>query len=295
MGVINETVSNTRLVEKFIGSAYDNVRAVASSLGSVEAVAIEVLSGGLAKIAAAATAGDLAAVASIAESIQDVVKLVSGFNNSYYGPYAENPTVRPDGTAMVEGDMYLNTSTRLINIFSSTGWAPIGVSTKYKTEVIEITSAMLVLGDTIVPLANPYVPGSSTLVVYVGASFQYSTSIHSSGAYDETSANSITFKGVNLIVGEKVIVTVGVTVSNVSTDVKAAKKLHLTGSVNETVIQLPDSMTYTPNSGDLDVYKDGVLVLPIFDYLETSPTSITFLVPLYDIGTRVIFRKLENV
>lgn len=295
MGIINETVANTRLVEKFIGSAYDTVKAVANELGSVETVAAAVISGGLAKIAAAADAGDLAAVAAIAEDIQKVVNLVAGFNNSYYGPSPTNPETRPGGSLMQEGDMYLNTVTKLMNTYSGSSWSPVGVSTKFKTEVVTITQDMLVLGNTIVPLLNPYVPGTSTLVVYVGAAFQYSTSTHGSGAYDETSSNSITFTGVNLIVGEKVIVTVGATVSNITTNIASYKKVYLTGSVNEAVITLPEGMTYVPASGDLDVFKEGVLMAPSYDYTESSPTTITFNTPIYDIGTRIVFKKLENI
>ncbi len=59
------------------------------------------------------------------------------------------------------------------------------------------------------------------------------------------------------------------------------------GSVGQTVVNLTGQ--YNPGSMSLEVFKDGHLLVNNIDYEETTPDSITLLVPL-ETETRLVLR-----
>lgn len=48
--------------------------------------------------------------------------------NLYYGAYSTAPTLRPGGSAMKSGDLYFNTSTSIMNVYTGTTWAQVGTT-----------------------------------------------------------------------------------------------------------------------------------------------------------------------
>ena len=80
-------------------------------------VVIETAANGIVDISTVAT--DIEAVIYVAANMLDV----TNFSDVYYGPLAVEPTLRNDGTVMVEGDMYFDTTTNRVTTYTGTAWA----------------------------------------------------------------------------------------------------------------------------------------------------------------------------
>ncbi len=68
---------------------------------------------------------DVQAVAAIDADVSVVaanIADVTNFADVYIGPSATDPTLRADGTFLQIGDLYFNTTTSLIRVYSSAGW-----------------------------------------------------------------------------------------------------------------------------------------------------------------------------
>jgi hypothetical protein len=87
---------------------------------------IVLLADNLAPINTVATSiTDVQSVAAIAADISvaaDNLADITNFADVYLGPSATNPTTRADGSALQIGDLYFNTGTALIRVYTSTGW-----------------------------------------------------------------------------------------------------------------------------------------------------------------------------
>jgi len=73
----------------------------------------------------ASSIDDVQAVAAIDADVSVVasnVADVTNFADVYLGPSATDPTLRADGSALQIGDLYFNTGTSLIRVYSSLGW-----------------------------------------------------------------------------------------------------------------------------------------------------------------------------
>jgi hypothetical protein len=70
-------------------------------------------------------AANAAAAASAASSSAATAGAkLAEFKGVYYGPYASDPAVDPNGAAPGAGDTYYNTATKLLMVFDGTTWAP---------------------------------------------------------------------------------------------------------------------------------------------------------------------------
>jgi hypothetical protein len=81
--------------------------------------------------AVAAIDSDVTAVAGVASDIPTVADNVSNINdyaNTYQGAKATAPTLRNNGGALLEGDMYFNTTSDTMFVYGSGGWVPAGSS-----------------------------------------------------------------------------------------------------------------------------------------------------------------------
>jgi hypothetical protein len=81
--------------------------------------------------AVAAIDSDVTAVAGVASDIPTVATNVSNINdyaNTYQGAKATAPTLRNNGGALLEGDMYFNTTSDTMFVYGSGGWVPAGSS-----------------------------------------------------------------------------------------------------------------------------------------------------------------------
>ncbi len=69
----------------------------------------------------------------------------------------------------------------------------------------------------------------------------------------------------------------------------ASRKVEtFTATAGQTVFNLT-TMTYTPTANNLQVFVDGLLMVPTVDYAETSSTRVTFTLGLLA-GNQVLFR-----
>ena len=119
--LMNSDQSYTGLVQKYIGSAYDNVYSVSQHLEMLKIIA-ESLDN-----------GDLQDLALFIETFNAVMAAIADFNNTYYGTYATHPTERPDGSEMMGGDLYYNSTLGGLYVYElhSSGsliWSAMGAS-----------------------------------------------------------------------------------------------------------------------------------------------------------------------
>lgn len=95
----------------------------------------------------------------------------------YYGSYASDPTTRPDGTAMVNGDLYFNSTSQVVKYRTTTGWQIL------KTGAIIVQTSLATAGQTL--LSVNYLVGQ--VQVYVNGVLLYPNE------YTATNGTSITF------------------------------------------------------------------------------------------------------
>lgn len=98
-------------------------------------------------------------------------------NTLYYGSYTSDPTTRPDGTAMVNGDLYFNSTSQVVKYRTSAGWQIL------KTGAIIVQTSLATAGQTL--LSVNYLVGQ--VQVYVNGVLLYPTE------YTATNGTSITF------------------------------------------------------------------------------------------------------
>ena len=76
----------------------------------------------------AGISSDVTTVAGIAADVTTAATNVVAFNNTYLGASATAPTADPDGSALDLGDLYFDTSTNTMKVYSSSGWTNAGSS-----------------------------------------------------------------------------------------------------------------------------------------------------------------------
>lgn len=77
-----------------------------------------------------ATVGDnITAIKTVADNIADVNTVaeyadeVANFNATYQGPKGTDPTTRNDGTALQQGDLYFNTNSKRLRVYTGSRWS----------------------------------------------------------------------------------------------------------------------------------------------------------------------------
>ena len=141
---VNTVAANNTNVTN-VGGSITNVNTVATNIAAVNTnatniTAIQNASTNATNAANSATsaatsatnAGNSATAAATsatnsATSATNAAAQLTSFKNIYYGPYATNPTTRPDTTAMQAGDEYYNTSSKALQIYNGTSWGAAGV------------------------------------------------------------------------------------------------------------------------------------------------------------------------
>jgi len=76
----------------------------------------------------AGISSDVTTVAGISADVTTAATNVVAFNNTYLGASATAPTADPDGSALDLGDLYFDTSTNTMKVYSSSGWTNAGSS-----------------------------------------------------------------------------------------------------------------------------------------------------------------------
>jgi len=70
------------------------------------------------------TTANVNSITTAANNLTDI----NSFANTYLGPSASAPTQDPDGSALDVGDLYFDTTTQSMKVYSSSGWIPAGSS-----------------------------------------------------------------------------------------------------------------------------------------------------------------------
>ena len=97
----------------------NNIGTVATNIADVNTVA-----GLNTEIALIGTTANVNSITTAANNLADI----NSFANIYLGPSASAPTQDPDGSALDVGDLYFDTSSQSMKVYSSSGWIPAGSS-----------------------------------------------------------------------------------------------------------------------------------------------------------------------
>ena len=76
------------------------------------------------EIALIGTTANVNSITTAANNLTDI----NSFANTYLGPSASAPTQDPDGSSLDVGDLYFDTTTQSMKVYSSSGWIPAGSS-----------------------------------------------------------------------------------------------------------------------------------------------------------------------
>jgi hypothetical protein len=76
------------------------------------------------EIALIGTTANVNSITTAANNLTDI----NSFANTYLGPSASAPTQDPDGSALDVGDLYFDTTSQSMKVYSSSGWIPAGSS-----------------------------------------------------------------------------------------------------------------------------------------------------------------------
>lgn len=248
--IVNEQRSQTALVEKFVGTAYDKMLELYNNLPAL-----------------------LTLQAEIAE-----------LNNTWLGSLTEEPSVRADGTALLDGDRYFNSNSKSVFVYNNGVWRNTN-SVSTTIETFTIAAPNLVGADTVITLSGAYTPNTGNLLVFTGGVYQTPV-VH----YEETDSHTITFVGDLLEIGETVSVVIGSALTTINPLISVIAGVYITETEDQTVIPLPNGMIYSPGISNLDVYVNGALLILDLDYTETSVNSVTLSDPLPS-GTVVYFKQ----
>jgi hypothetical protein len=111
------TVSTNIANVNTVGTDISNVNTVATNLGAGNDVTV-----------VAANIADVNTVAGISADVTTAATNSVQFNNTYLGAQATAPTLDPDGSALDLGDLYFDTTTNTMKVYSSSGWINAGSS-----------------------------------------------------------------------------------------------------------------------------------------------------------------------
>jgi hypothetical protein len=128
---LTPTVSNQNNINA-VNSNSANINTVASDLSgsnNIGAVAgnatnINTVAGLNTEISNLGTSGTVASINTVANNLADI----NAFANIYLGPSATAPTLDPDGSALDVGDLYFDTVSQTMKVYSSSGWISAGSS-----------------------------------------------------------------------------------------------------------------------------------------------------------------------
>ena len=133
---INAAVSNASNINSVVSNA-SNINSVAGIASNITSVAnnetnINSVNSNSANINL--TAGSIANVNNVGNSIASVntaasnLTSINSFANTYLGASSSAPTQDPDGSSLDLGDLYFDTGSNQLKVYSSTGWVNAGSS-----------------------------------------------------------------------------------------------------------------------------------------------------------------------
>lgn len=126
---LTPTVTNQNNINA-VNSNSTNINAVASNSTNINSVASDLTGSNNIGTTAGSIAnvnlvgGSIASVNTAANNLADI----NAFANIYLGPSSSAPTADPDGSALDVGDLYFDTTSQTMKVYSSSGWIPAGSS-----------------------------------------------------------------------------------------------------------------------------------------------------------------------
>ena len=113
------SVANINTDVTAVANDATDIGIVATNIADVNTVA-----GLNTEIALIGTTANVNSITTAANNLTDI----NSFANTYLGPSASAPTQDPDGSALDVGDLYFDTTTQSMKVYSSSGWIPAGSS-----------------------------------------------------------------------------------------------------------------------------------------------------------------------
>ena len=120
---LTPTVTNQNNINA-VNSNSTNINAVASNSTNINSVASDLTGSNNIGTTAGSIAnvnlvgGSIASVNTAANNLADI----NAFANIYLGPSSSAPTQDPDGSALDVGDLYFDTTSQTMKVYSSSGW-----------------------------------------------------------------------------------------------------------------------------------------------------------------------------
>lgn len=124
-------------------------------------------------------------------------------DSRYYGALATNPTTRPNGSAMVAGDAYFNTTYQALYIYTGSAWT----AAPYVADGTSLRTGTATAGQTVFTVTGGYTPGK--IQVYVNGV------LLDPADYTATNGTSVTFASA-LALNDTISVAVFKSVGSVS-------------------------------------------------------------------------------
>lgn len=216
-------------------------------------------------------------VADNLSTIIDISALVGAYLVS-----ATTPTTRADSSALREGDRWYSTVTDLTYAWDGTSWKAIGTNnTVVETQFATSSQATFTL-------ANTYAPNTNNILVFIDGVYQLSKSISAAnGSYTESAINIIVFDTA-LPLNTQVTFVIGTVITDATSSLSTVKKLY-TAVGGETLVTIPDSVSYVLGNNSLSVSINGLEQnLTTAAYAESTITQVTFSEALVE-GDLVVF------
>jgi hypothetical protein len=160
-----------------ISANVTTVAGISSDVTAVVPVAADIT-------AVAAIDSDVATVAGISSDVTTVatnVADITNFSDVYLGPKASDPATRNDSSALQAGDLYFNTTSDTMRVYTGAAWEATAVST---SGLVEKTSAT---GSAIVPTGTDAQRDGTPSAGY----FRFNTDSSSFEGYDGTAWGAV--------------------------------------------------------------------------------------------------------
>ena len=113
---IRTDISNVNSISTEVQGVYNNT----SNINAVynNATNINTVAGLNSEISLIGTSANVASITTAANNLTSI----NSFANTYLGPSASAPTQDPDGSALDVGDLYFDTTSNVMKVYSSSGW-----------------------------------------------------------------------------------------------------------------------------------------------------------------------------
>ena len=170
------TVANSNAAILTVANNIADVNTVADNIADVNTVAdniadVNAVAANMADVNA--VAANMADVNAVATNMADV----TNFADVYSGPRASDPSTRTDGSPLVQGDLYFNTETDRLRVFTGTRWSEANTGA---VAVQQFTGD----GVTVDFQLNSAPDNENVVQVFVGGAYQSKT------VYDITGPNA---------------------------------------------------------------------------------------------------------